>query len=127
MVKTILIADDNDDNRELLQLLLVGAGYDVHEARNGSECLAMARDLKPDLIVVDLSMPVMDGWTTFRELRSNEETKFIPCMAVTANAELDRIQALQTGFSAYVSKPFSSDVLLKTVAEVLGTSQQSSV
>lgn len=119
MVKTILIADDHDDNRELLQLLLIGAGYEVHEARNGSECLTLARDVNPDLIMVDLSMPVMDGWTMFEELRSDEVTKSIPCMAVTANADLDRVQALQSGFIDYVSKPFRGDVLLKAVADVL--------
>ena len=119
MATTILIADDHDDNRELLQLLLVGAGYAVHEARDGSECLAIARDERPDLIVIDLSMPVLDGWGVFRELRADERTRTIPCMAVTAHAELDRNEALDTGFSAYVSKPFSADELLKTIATVL--------
>jgi CheY-like chemotaxis protein len=119
MPATILIADDHDDNRELLVLLLSGAGYNVREARDGSECLALAKEQAPDLIVVDLSMPVLDGWAVFRELKADERTRTIPCMAVTAHADLDRSQALETGFSAYVSKPFSSDVLLKTVARLL--------
>ena len=119
MPVTILIADDHDDNRELLQLLLVGAGYDVREARDGSECVAIARDERPDLIVIDLSMPVLDGWGVFRELKADQSTRTIPCMAVTAHADLTRAQALETGFSAYVSKPFSIEALLKTVADVL--------
>lgn len=119
MPATILIADDHDDNRELLLLLLSGAGYDVREARDGSECLAIARDVTPDLIVIDLSMPVLDGWQVFQELKADQRTKDIPCMAVTAHAELDRNQALDTGFTAYVSKPYSSEALLKTVAMVL--------
>jgi CheY-like chemotaxis protein len=119
MPATILIADDHDDNRELLQLLLVGAGYDVREARDGSECVAIARDERPDLIVIDLSMPVLDGWGVFRELKADKSTRAIPCMAVTAHADLTRNQAMETGFSAYVSKPFHIDVLLKTVADVL--------
>jgi two-component system cell cycle response regulator DivK len=122
---TILIADDHDDSRELMQLLLSGAGYEVREARDGSECLVLARDRRPDLIVIDLSMPVLDGWGVFQELKADQLTKTIPCMAVTAHPDLDWGRALKTGFSAYVSKPFSSDVLLKTVATVLSESQAS--
>ena len=123
MPATILIADDHDDNRELLQLLLEGAGYEVREARDGSECLAIARVARPDLIVIDLSMPVLDGWGVFRELKGDDRTRSIPCMAVTAHADLDRNQALETGFSAYVSKPFSSDALLSTIATVLANNK----
>jgi CheY-like chemotaxis protein len=119
MAATILIADDHDDNRELLQLLLVSAGYVVLEAKDGKECLAMAREAPPDLILVDLSMPVLDGWGVFAELKADQKTQTIPCMAVTAHAELDRNEALKTGFSAYISKPFSGDHLLKTIATVL--------
>jgi CheY-like chemotaxis protein len=119
MAATILIADDHDDNRELLQLLLVSAGYKVLEARDGRECLAIARAAPPDLIVVDLSMPVLDGWGVFAELKADQRTEAIPCMAVTAHAELDRSEALETGFAAYISKPFRGDQLLKTIATVL--------
>jgi CheY-like chemotaxis protein len=116
---TLLIADDNDDNRELLFLLLSGAGYDVREAKDGHECLAIARDASLDLIVIDLSMPVLDGWGLLKELKSDERTMTVPCMAVSAHAELNRNQALDAGFSAYVSKPYNGDALLKTVAALL--------
>ena len=119
MATTILIADDHDDNRELLRHLLSGAGYVVREAKNGRECLTMARTQPPDLIVIDLSMPVLDGWEVFRELQTDQQTRTIPCMAVTAHADLDRNQALKTGFCAYISKPFIGDDLLKTVAMIL--------
>ena len=121
MPSTVLIADDHDDNRELMQILLSAAGYAVHEARNGSECLVLAREHLPDLIVMDLSMPGLDGYGVLRELKADQLTLEIPCMAVTAHADIDRGQALKTGFSAYVSKPFSSEDLLETVASLLAT------
>ena len=121
MASTVLIADDHDDNRELMQILLSAAGYAVHEARYGSECLVLAREHLPDLIVMDLSMPGLDGYGVLRELKADQLTLEIPCMAVTAHADLDRGQALKTGFSAYVSKPFSSEDLLETVASLLAT------
>lgn len=124
MPTTILIADDHDDSRELLQLLVQGAGYDVHEAKDGKECLIRARELQPDLIVMDLSMPVLDGWEVFRELQADQRTRTIPCVAVTAHADLHRNRALETGFRAYLSKPFSSEALLKTIASVIGPPSQ---
>jgi CheY-like chemotaxis protein len=119
MPHRILIADDHEDNRELMQLLLMGAGYSVREAKDGSECVAIARDEHPDLIVMDLSMPVLDGWGVFEQLQTDQSTRAIPCMAVTAHADIDRNRALETGFIAYVSKPFRSEHLLDTVATVL--------
>ena len=112
---TILIADDYDDNRELLRILLSSAGYDVHEAKNGTECVTIARSNRPDLVMVDLSMPELDGWGVFRELRSNPETAAIPCVAVTAHVDSDRERVLECGFDAFVGKPFRTDELLATV------------
>ena len=119
MPPTILIAEDYDDNRELLRLLLAGANYDVREARNGQECLELARANPPDLIMVDLSMPGLDGWEVFRELKANASTAHIPCVAVTAHTDRDRIRALQSGFSDFVGKPFRTEDLLLTVARLV--------
>jgi two-component system cell cycle response regulator DivK len=119
MSATILIAEDYEDNRELLRLVLATAEYQVLEAANGRDCLKMARDNCPDLIIIDLSMPVLDGWSVFRELRADAKTSEIPCMAVTAHAEADRDRALKKGFSAYLTKPFRSAELLETVKGLL--------
>jgi CheY-like chemotaxis protein len=120
MAARILIAEDYDDNRELLRLLLAGANYEVREARNGHECLILAtEDPLPDLIMVDLSMPGVDGWEVFRQLKANSNTANIPCVAVTAHTDRDRIKALQSGFSAFVAKPFRTEELLLTVARLV--------
>ena len=122
MAATILIAEDYDDNRELLRLLLANANYEVREARNGQECLTLAcTDPLPDLIMVDLSMPELDGWEVFQRLKANSNTANIPCVAVTAHTDQDRIRALKSGFSGFVAKPFKTEELLRTVAGLVGT------
>ena len=116
---TILIADDYDDNRELLKLLLQTAKYDVREARNGFECVESAREFLPDLIMVDLSMPELDGWEVFRTLKSDPKTAHIPFVAVTAHTQRDCQKALHEGFNAFVPKPFKTEEMLETVARVV--------
>ena len=116
MPARILIADDYDDNRELLRLMLQSAGHDVRETRDGRECLAeIARDL-PDVALLDLSMPALDGWGLLREMRADERTRAVPCVAVTAfAANQDRLRALEAGFDAYISKPFRAKELIELV------------
>ncbi|HSE31605.1 MAG TPA: response regulator [Pyrinomonadaceae bacterium] len=116
---TILIAEDYDDNRELLRILLSSAGYDVDEARNGAECVTIARRQPPDLVMVDLSMPELDGWGAFRELKADPATAAIPCVAVTAHVESDKERVLKAGFDGFVSKPFRTEELLSTVARLI--------
>ena len=123
MTATILIADDYEDNLELLRLLLAAADYQVSEARNGEECLTMAREQRPDLIMIDLSMPVLDGWALFQELRADERTAAIPCIAVTAYGDSDKDRALLAGFDAYLSKPFRGTEMLDTVSRLLTLQQ----
>ena len=119
MPSRILIADDYEDNRELLRLILVTAEYQVLEARDGEECLQLAQDHLPDLIMIDLSMPKLDGWEVFQALKADQRTSKIPCVAVTAYAEIDRKRALQIGFNAYLSKPFRTVELLEVVSRLL--------
>ena len=119
MPSRILIADDYEDNRELLRLLLVTAEYEVLEASDGQECLKVAQEILPDLVMIDLSMPKLDGWEVLQALRADQQTRNIPCVAVTAYAEIDRKRALQAGFDGYLAKPFRTVDLLETVSRLL--------
>jgi len=122
---TILIADDFDDNRELLRLMLESAGYSVREARDGSEFLAAAQAELPDIALIDLSMPVLDGWGALDALRADERTRRLHCIAVTAfAADQDRQRALDAGFDAYLAKPYRSKDLLDLVARTLSESRR---
>jgi CheY-like chemotaxis protein len=123
MRASILIADDYTDNRELLRLVLAAAGYRIREARDGREALAMAREELPDLLLVDLSMPVLDGWGVLREVRADESMSGLPLVAITAFADVERARALAEGFSGYVGKPFRSQELLETVGRLLAESR----
>ena len=120
MPARILIADDYDDNRELLRLMLAADGYTIHEARNGREALDVARREVPDLALIDLSMPTLDGWGFLKELREDAGLNAIPCVAVTAfAADQDRQRALAAGFDAYLSKPYRARDLLDLVRSLL--------
>lgn len=120
MRASILIADDYEDNRELLRLLLESANYIVREARDGQECLRLAREQQPDIALIDLSMPVLDGWNVLREMRADDGMKSITCVAVTAfAADDDRRQALNAGFDAYLSKPYRAQDLLDLMNDLL--------
>ena len=119
MPASIIIADDYDDNRELLRLMLMTDGYAIREARDGRECVSMAQTDPPDLILVDLSMPELDGWSVLRALREDERTREIPCVAVSASATAGREKALERGFDDYLSKPFRKQELLNMVARLL--------
>ncbi|HEX8173898.1 MAG TPA: response regulator [Pyrinomonadaceae bacterium] len=119
MPPSILIADDYEDNRELLRLILEAAGYHVREARNGRECVSMAQINVPDLFLIDLFMPVLDGWGVLAELRSDARTKNVPCVAVTAYDSQYTRPASEEDFDAYIAKPFKSKELLDTVERLL--------
>ena len=119
MPTNILIVDDYEDNRELLRLMLEGAGHEVREASDGRSGIQMARAEAPDLVLIDLSMPDLDGWQVLDELRADERTRHIPCAAVTAFADGERDRALEQGFDAYLPKPFRRAELLETVERLL--------
>jgi CheY-like chemotaxis protein len=102
----ILVVEDNMDNYELVRFVLERAGYDVFLAMNGRDGVAAARLQKPDLILMDLSMPEMDGWMAAEKLKADERTKHIPLYALSAHTlPSDRKRALDAGCDGYISKP----------------------
>ena len=120
MPKKILVVEDNEQNRILLKHLLAYHGYEVVEAADGAEGIEAAKKYKPDLILMDLQMPVMDGFTAIRILKNDPKTKGIKIIAVTAFAmKGDRERALETGADAYISKPIDIKQLPNIVRQSL--------
>jgi two-component system cell cycle response regulator DivK len=111
-MKTVLIAEDNPTNRELLRELLEIRGYAVAEACNGEEALAMVEQAPPDILLLDIGMPLLDGFAVVRKLRENPRFASLPVVAVTAYAmQGDRDKIMTSGFDGYLSKPVSSLLL----------------
>jgi len=114
----ILIVEDNMDNYELVRFMLERAGYDVFLAVNGRDGVDAARLQKPDLILMDLGMPEMDGWTASRKLKSDETTKSIPLYALSAHTlPRDRKRAMQAGCDGYLTKPIHVQSFLEIINE----------
>ncbi|MFC1717141.1 response regulator [Candidatus Poribacteria bacterium] len=120
MSQNILVVEDNDRNRRLLKILLRSKGYNVIEATTGEEAMNCLRDQKPDLILMDIQLPKVDGLALTREIKSNVETKNIPIIAVTAySMKGDKERILEAGCDAYVSKPINTRELPLLIAELL--------
>lgn len=115
----ILVADDNEGNRDVLNLFLSASGYRVLEACDGLEAVALATNSRPNLILMDLSMPVMDGFTAIRLIRETPEISDIPIIACTAHHSY-RLQALGAGFNEFLTKPLDFTLLDKTLGRLLG-------
>jgi two-component system, cell cycle response regulator DivK len=112
----ILYIEDNDDNIFVLSRRLKRAGFDVIVARDGQAGIAAARQEMPDLILMDLSLPVLDGWTAASRLKAAEETRAIPIVALSAHAMPgDREHALEAGCDDYAVKPIDFDALLAII------------
>lgn len=121
MSKRILVVEDQEDNRTILRDLLTAAGFTVLEARDGGEGLAMARALVPDLVLMDIQMPVMDGYETTRRIKAEPAIAAIPVIAVTSYAlSGDEAKARAAGCDGYIAKPFSPRALLAEVKARLG-------
>ena len=119
MKKKILVVDDEDDILQFLELVLREKGYDVVTAAGGQEALTRAQIEKPDLVLLDIMMPQMDGWEVLKLLRVDEETASIPVAMLSARTEAkDRVQGLQEGAIDYICKPFALQELLEKVGTI---------
>jgi CheY-like chemotaxis protein len=116
----ILLVEDNELNRDMLSRRLIRRGYHVEMAADGKEGLQMAETTSPDLILLDLSLPGMDGWEVLRQLKQHPGMKHIPVVALTAHALVtDRNRALEAGFDDYDIKPVEMPRLLKKMETLL--------
>ncbi len=122
-MKRILVVEDVEFNRDLIVQLLEDE-YEILTATNGAEGIELAERERPDLILMDLSLPVMDGWETTRRIKANEALRGIPIIALSAHAmKGDEDRARRSGCDDYLSKPLDEDVLLQKLARFLGQPQ----
>lgn len=122
--KKILIVDDEKDLVSLVSLHMKMAGYEVLTASNGEKALAVAQEEKPDLIILDLMLPKIDGWEVCRRLRQDPEIKNVPVIMLTARAEIkDKLKGFEAGADDYVTKPFSPRELVSRVKRVLARAE----
>jgi two-component system, cell cycle response regulator DivK len=122
MTKRILVVEDEEDNRQILRDLLATSGYEMVEAEDGEQALAAVDLYRPDLILMDIQLPIMDGFEATRRIRANPANKSIPIIAVTSYAlSGNESMALAAGCDAYVPKPYSPRELLAKIREFLPT------
>ena len=120
MAKRVLIADDKATGRELVRTVLENQGYEVFEACDGIQALESAQRVRPDLIILDLHMPGLDGFGVIQELRLDAHFATIPIIALTASAmQGDRQRAISAGFTGYITKPVSLKELRAEVERLL--------
>lgn len=125
--KRLVYIEDEVEMIDLVRLILSRKGFDVIGANGGNEGLEIVRQEKPDLVLLDLMMPDMDGWEVFQQMKAEEDTKHIPVIVVTAKAQtIDRVLGLHIAkVDDYISKPFSPQELINSVEKVLDWKQTS--
>ena len=120
MSKLILVIEDQEDNRRILRDLLTNSGYEVIEAIDGVEGVSSAETYRPDLILMDVQLPGIDGYEATRQIKANPDLKKTPIIVVTSYAlSGDDLKAFEAGCDAYVAKPFSPRELLAKIREYL--------
>jgi two-component system cell cycle response regulator DivK len=116
----VLLVEDEFDSIQMLSKILTHYGAVVHVAHNGHECLQSLETLHPTIIIMDLAMPVMDGWETLEKIRSNPETADIPVAAVTAYHSVSVAEdAYEAGFDGYFPKPVDTGTIIERLAELI--------
>ncbi len=122
MPQTVMVVDDDADILDMTRLVLEGGGYRVLPARSGPEALRSLEQDRPDLILLDINMPEMDGWQVLRVLKVDERTTSIPVAMFSIKMEVrDRLHGLQEGAFDYITKPFSTEDLLQRVRRIFET------
>jgi CheY-like chemotaxis protein len=120
MAQTVLVVDDHPPTVQLVRTALGGLGMEVRTASNGAECLLAVNEAKPDLIILDVMMPVMDGFQTLEILQKSPETESIPVIMLTArSSDRDVAHGWRSGVTSYLTKPFAIDQLVTLVQRVL--------
>ena len=120
MTKRILMIEDSEDNRQIIRDLMESVGYNLIEAEDGAAGVAMAIEHRPDLILMDIQLPVMDGYEACRRIKADPELRHIPIIAVTSYAlSGDETKTKAAGCDGYVAKPFSPRQLLAKMNEFL--------
>ena len=121
MSRRILVVDDQEDNRRILRDLLTNSGFEVVEAQTGEEAVTLAEARLPDLILMDIQLPGIDGYEATRQIKAKPALQATPLIVVTSYAlSGDDAKAFAAGANGYVSKPFSPRALLAKVRELLG-------
>ncbi len=125
MKKKILIVEDNPDLIDILHLQLKNQGYDTVQAMNGKQAVDMATAQLPDLILMDIILPVLNGYQATRLIRQNPKTHSIPILAVTAKITIaDKKECLQSGCNDHIAKPFTTKELVSRIEKLLKSSEK---
>jgi two-component system cell cycle response regulator DivK len=115
-MKKVLIIEDNENNLYMMRFILTQMGYEVLEARDGASGVDLAKEKRPDLILMDIQLPVLDGYSATRRIREDEALKDVPIIAVTSYAMVgDREKAIAAGCTAYVEKPIDPESFIKVL------------
>jgi DNA-binding response OmpR family regulator len=116
----VLVVDDEDMTRKLLRLMLERDGFTILEAEDGQQALEVIAESKPDIVILDVMMPNMDGFTTCQELRSQPETAELPIILLSARSQAEAVRAgLESGADRYMTKPISKPELVQTITDLL--------